>query len=193
MGKSVLPHSEIPSLVDNDGNFCDDYINFTKRYLTGRIAINEIRLELSAQIQKIINSRLKISHVDSHQHIHVLPGILEIIMEIADKANIHAIRIPAVKGINFSAGKMGLKLLSLFARRRAIKKGFVFPDYFAGIVAGTSINEKWLCEIIDNLQEGVTEIMTHPGIDNKILQPYFKLAHNFEQELKRFDLEYYNI
>lgn len=71
MGKSVLPHSEIPSLVDNDGNFCDDYIIFMKRYLTVKIAINEIRLELSAQIQKIINSGLKISHVDSHQHMHV--------------------------------------------------------------------------------------------------------------------------
>lgn len=104
-------------------------------------------------------------------------------MDIADKANIHAIRIPQIKGFNFSAGKMGLKILSLFARHKAMKKGFVFPDHFAGIVAGTSINEKWLCEIIDNLQEGVTEIMAHPGIDNKILQPYFSLAHNFEQEL----------
>ncbi|MBQ7560866.1 MAG: hypothetical protein IJS99_03375 [Synergistaceae bacterium] len=25
--------------------------------------------------------------------------------------------------------------------------------------------------------------MTHPGIDNKILRPYFELNHNFEQEL----------
>ncbi|MBQ7560865.1 MAG: ChbG/HpnK family deacetylase [Synergistaceae bacterium] len=126
MGNSVLPHSEIPSLVDNNGKFCDDYIIFAKRYLTGRISINEIRRELSAQLPKIISSRLKISHVDSHQHIHVLPGILEIIMDLADKANIHAIRIPQIKGLNFSVGKMGLKILSLIANIRQQERGLLF-------------------------------------------------------------------
>ena len=56
------------------------------------------------------------------------------------------------------------------------------PDKFFGIVAGGSINEKWLCSVIENI-ETTAEIMTHVGSDNKILQASLNWDHDFEAEL----------
>ena len=81
-GSPVLPPSEIKSLVNSSGDFYDDFSFFVKRYLTGRINFDEVRAELSAQARKIENSELKISHFDSHQHLHVLPKILPRLLKI---------------------------------------------------------------------------------------------------------------
>ena len=179
-GTPVLPPSKIKSLVDSSGNFCEDFSVFVKRYFTGRVNFDEVKAELSAQAYKIQNSGIKISHVDSHQHLHVLPKIFEIVSDLAIKLNVKAMRIPYAK--DFSVSKTALNFLSSRARHKAKKLNFAVPDKFFGIVAGGSINEKWLCSVIDDI-ENTAEIMTHVGSDNKILQASLNWDHDFEAEL----------
>ena len=180
-GSPVLPPSEIKSLVNSSGDFYDDFSIFVKRYLNGRINFDEVRAELSAQAKKIQNSGLRISHFDSHQHLHVLPKIFSITADLSQKLNVKAIRVPHARGA-FSLSKSALNFLASNAKRKAQKFGFSTPDYFYGIVAGGSINEKWLCSVIDELQDGTTEIMVHIGEDNKVLQSFLNLEHDFESE-----------
>ena len=40
-----------------------------------------------------------------------------------------------------------------------------------------------MLKLIDNLDDGATEVMLHPGTDNKILQDFCQWEHNFEEEL----------
>lgn len=182
-GSPVLPPSEIKSLVNTSGNFYDDFSIFAKRYLSGRINPDEVRAELSAQAQKIQNAGLRISHVDSHQHLHVLPKIFPVIADLAQKLNIHAMRIPHAQNSGFSLSKTALNFLASDTKRKAKKSGLAVPDYFRGIVAGEAVNEEWLCSVVDGLREGTTEIMVHVGKDNKVLQPFLDWEHDFETEL----------
>ena len=76
-GFPVLPPEEIPSLVTEKGVFYDDYIHFVKRFLAGRIRMEEVRRELAAQAEKMAKTGLSLTHVDGHQHMHVLPGIFD--------------------------------------------------------------------------------------------------------------------
>ena len=189
-GNPVLPPKEIPSLVTEEGIFHGDYLKFLKRYLTGKISLAEVQSELAAQLEKISHAGLKLTHFDSHQHLHHVPGIIEITLQLAQTAEIKAMRVANTKLFDGELdsfgkffGRLGLGSLAKFAAHSAHKKNFATPEHFAGIVAGESVNENFMLKLIGNLREGTTEVMLHPGIDNKILTNFCQWDHDFEEEL----------
>lgn len=196
-GRPVLTKDEIPSLVDENGMFYEDYGAFIKKYLTGRVSLDEIRSELSAQIRKAEAAKIDITHVDSHQHMHVLPGILGIVIGIARDAGIKAMRVPsasiflgsATNGIGQLIGRTGLFTLSEIARMRAKLAHINSPEHFDGIVAGEAVSEEYMMYAIENLHGGTTEIMVHPGDDNAALQKSADWEHDFEKELNSITSE----
>lgn len=189
-GNPVLPPENIPSLVTEEGIFHDNYVIFMKKYFSGQIALSEIRAELAAQLQKILRAGLKPTHFDSHQHLHHIPGVIEIALELAATENIFAMRTANTKifdgelnSFGQFVGRFGLSSLAKFAAYKAHNKNFATPEHFTGIVAGESVSENFLLKLLDNLQDGTTEVMLHPGTDNKILQDFCQWEHNFEEEL----------
>ncbi len=189
-GNPVLPPEEIPSLVTADGIFHGDYVKFLKRYLSGKISLAEVRSELAAQLEKILNAGLTLTHFDSHQHLHHVPGIIEIVLSLAKAAGIRCMRVADTKlfdgeldSLGKLFGRLGLGSLAKFAAYMAHKKNFATPEHFAGIVAGESVDEKFLLKLIENMREGTTEVMLHPGTDNKILRDFCSWEHDFEAEL----------
>ena len=189
-GNPVLPPKEIPSLVTEEGIFHGDYIKFLKRYLSGKISLSEVRSELAAQLEKISRAGLKLTHFDSHQHLHHVPGITEITLKLAQAAGIKSMRVANTKlfdgeldSLGKFLGRLGLGSLAKFAAHLAHKKNFATPEHFAGIVAGESVNEKFMLNLIENLQDGTTEVMLHPGTDNQTLQDFCRWEHDFEEEL----------
>lgn len=189
-GNPILPPKEIPSLVTEEGIFHGDYIKFLKRYLSGKISLSEVRAELAAQLEKIQRTGLHLTHVDSHQHLHHVPGIVKIVLELAESAGIRSMRVANAKlfdgeldSLGKFVGRLGLSSLAKFAICQARKKNFTMPEHFAGIVAGESVSENFMLKLIEHLQDGTTEVMLHPGTDNKILQDFCEWEHDFEEEL----------
>lgn len=189
-GNPILPPNKIPSLVTADGIFHDNHAAFLKLYLQGKINLDEVRAELSAQIEKVKRANLNLTHVDSHQHLHHVPKIIDIVLKLADAAGIHAIRISDTKifeghfgGVGQFIGRVGLASLAKFAASKAHKKKFLSPNHFTGIVAGESVTENFMLNLLENLREGTTEVMLHPGTDNSILKNFCAWEHNFEEEL----------
>lgn len=189
-GYPILPPDEIPSLVTNQGVFYDDYMIFVKRFIAGKINYEEVRAELAAQLQKLKQTGLELTHADSHQHMHTLPGIIDIVLDIAKGAGIKAVRAPRTpllfgkcNGIAQLIGRLGLGTLARLAAVKAENKKIATTEHFAGIVAGEAVAEPYLMNIILNLQPGTTEVMMHPGMDNGVLVPACNWNHDFEAEL----------
>ena len=189
-GNPVLPPKEIPSLVTEEGIFHGDYVKFLKRYLSGKISLTEVRSELAAQLEKISRAGLKLTHFDSHQHLHHIPGIIDITLDLAQAAGIKSMRVANTKlfdgeldSLGKFFGRLGLGSLAKFAAHAAHKKNFATPEHFAGIVAGESVSESFMLNLIEDLREGTTEVMLHPGIDNKTLRDFCRWDHDFEEEL----------
>lgn len=189
-GNPILPAAEIPSLVDERGLFYDDYTIFVKRYLTGKVNMDDVRRELAAQLEKVAHTGLNITHADSHQHMHTLPGIIDIVVDLVKVANIPAIRTPKTPlfagefgGIGQLVGRIGLGTLARLAALKAHRAGLKTPEHFAGIVAGEAVTEGELLGFIDRAADGTTEIMLHPGTDNTHLIPETAWTHDFEAEL----------
>jgi predicted glycoside hydrolase/deacetylase ChbG (UPF0249 family) len=95
VGLHPVAHSDVHSLLTGDGSFWPDYFTFTRQYLKGRIKPEHIETELRCQLQKVVGNGIKITHLDSHQHLHVLPGFPRIIVKLAREFGIERIRIPA--------------------------------------------------------------------------------------------------
>lgn len=189
-GHPILPPEEIPSLVGSEGDFLPDHTALLKRYLKGSINLEEVRRELATQLQKVEATGIPISHVDSHQHMHTLPGIIDIVLDLAARAGIRAVRTPrtplfagAFGGLGQLVGRLGLSTLARLAACKAHRRGLLTPDNFAGIVAGEAVSEGELLHLIAHLPQGTTEVMMHPGMKNDVLQEDSGWQHDFEAEL----------
>lgn len=191
--RPVLPEEEVPSLVWREGRFYPDHNAFFKRFFLGKIELEEVRRELAAQLAKAEQAGLQLTHLDSHQHLHTLPGVIDIAADLAAEAKIPALRIPAT-GI-FPAGfgpgevvpgvaRLGLRALAERARRKGRKRGLLMPEHFAGLVAGSAFTMSNMLELCRGMKEGTTEVMLHPGLDNGILQQVARWQHDFLEEFR---------
>lgn len=189
-GFPILPPEEIPSLVTKEGVFLDDYNLFVKHFLAGRVRMEEVRRELAAQAAKMEKTGLALTHVDSHQHMHVLPGVIDAVLDTAESLSIDAVRIPRTPlfegGIGSAGqliGRLGLWSLAQMAALKAKKRHFRTPRHFEGIVAGRAVSPEHLLRIARHLPRGATEVMMHPGLSNDTLIPACRWDHDFEAEM----------
>ena len=189
-GNPVLPPAEIPSLVTEEGVFVDDHTAFAVRLLRGAVNLSEVRAELAAQLRRVEAAGIHPTHADSHQHMHVLPGVIDIALDLCRAAGIPAMRAPRAPlfagsfgGIGQLIGRTGLAVLAHCAAAKARRHGIRVPDHFAGIVAGEAVDAATLTGIAASLRDGVTEVMLHPGTDNTVLIRDCLWDHDFEAEL----------
>lgn len=66
---TVSDPAALPSLAVPDGRFHDSR-TARLRALRNRIAVDEIVRETTAQLQRLVDSGVRVSHVDSHGHLH---------------------------------------------------------------------------------------------------------------------------
>lgn len=191
----VLPVEKVSSLVDDNGLLFPDYGGFAKKFYFGEVLEREIEAELRAQIERVIDADLNFTHLDSHQHIHVLPGLNRLVLKLCSEYNIKRMRIPSEgffftggfkAGVGRYIGRSGLSFCALLAANAAKRRGIVFPDHFFGMLAGGHLNAYLVGNIIKSLPEGVSEIMTHPGIDSNNLDSIFHWQYHWQDELSAY-------
>lgn len=170
--RSLLNAEEVPTLLAPSGRFYRHAFDFVKNYFIEKISLKEVKKELETQVEKVLAAGISPSHLDSHQHVHMLPGILSIVVELSQKYAIPSIRFPRELGVFGKIGNVPFSrvtqalVLNLFCqmgksriRRRA--------DFFAGFLFGGNLNKKNLLHILRALQlSGTYEIMCHPGLDD---------------------------
>lgn len=89
--RPLTHHKEISSLTTNDGFFLRTN-QLRKKALLNLIDPSHICLETIAQINELSNLGIKISHLDSHGHIHKFPIFSKAIGSIKNQTNIHKVR-----------------------------------------------------------------------------------------------------
>jgi predicted glycoside hydrolase/deacetylase ChbG (UPF0249 family) len=97
-GCPTLPAGEVRTLVDGDGSFLPPS-RLAMGVMTGRVKQGEIRDELAAQIELCNGVGLRLSHLDSHYHIHAIPIIGRIVGDLAGRYGIGRIRTPRVTAV----------------------------------------------------------------------------------------------
>ncbi|MBN2804081.1 MAG: ChbG/HpnK family deacetylase [Deltaproteobacteria bacterium] len=189
--KPLLSPADISTIVNDKGLFLSRGELLKNLLVFKKINLDHIRSEFRAQIQKIIDSGIKPSHLDGHGHVHVYPGINKIIIELANEFNIKKIRLPAESYFYFDLKNFKLKkyinklivtTFSLLSKRLFKKSGLIYPAGFMGMLFGGNLNTSNLKKILSSIPSAENfEIMSHPGISD--LQRSDKYKHwNYKWE-----------
>lgn len=176
-GKSVLPPSQIPHLVDSQGNFSNDPTLAGLSYQFNQATRAELRLEIYAQLAKFRDSGLNLAHVDGHLHLHVHPVVLNILTELAPEFNIKFIRLPSEelsKNLKIDQRNLFTKIIwsLVFGQLRRYGEGLLkahhikFADRVYGLLQTGDMSEKYLLDLIPQIEAELVEIYSHPALVN---------------------------
>lgn len=177
-GRPVTPAEDVPSLVRAGGELPRSLITLARRYFARRLDLAEVRRELRSQIDRVRRAGIEPTHVDTHKHVHCLPGIMDAVVRVAAEAGVPAVRLPVERRLGPSGSAKGRAkrlLIGLLARngRRAVERaGLSTPDRFVGIELQDRLDSRAILGILRALPEGVTELMCHPGIVDDDLGVY---------------------
>lgn len=138
-----------------------------RRALMGRVDQGDVRDEALAQIDRIQQTGIRITHVDGHRHAHLLPGMWSAVVDAARRSGIGVVRIPVERVSSFTGVSATMKALALRAAARVSARspsGMRSADNFVGLsLQGRHPFGALLVRTIDALPPGVTELMVHPG------------------------------
>lgn len=199
-GRPVSDPAAVTSLVDRAGRFPCSLGTLGRRYLMGRLEPEQVKVEFRAQIHKFRQAGLRPTHLDTHKHVHCLPGVLRAMLAVAREFDIRRIRFPVERELTIRPGSVSPALarspLSATAKQRLIRSlcarnraeldvaGIRTTDHFVGIRYQNCLNSVVFRLILGNLGEGVTEIMCHPGYYDEHLGEYSSVPPHREAELE---------
>jgi chitin disaccharide deacetylase len=159
----LLPAVRVRSLVDRTGNFPLTYPAVLSRAALGRLDPDDVRREFRAQIERVLGDGLPISHLDTHQHLHLWPVIGKIVTELATEFGIPAVRLPR----SHRPGPVGVAVNALAARLRVRldRAGLVHSADYAGLDEAGAMDLALPAAIARLSRRGrpTAEINAHPG------------------------------
>jgi predicted glycoside hydrolase/deacetylase ChbG (UPF0249 family) len=150
----------------------------------GRIDLDEVAQELDAQIQRVLQAGLTISHLDSHQHTHFFPQLRSVLFRLAEHYEIRGVRAGARVVPSRTKFSLFLGPLAKSVQRAARSRNMVTPDtLWLPSPTGRSTGLT-LATVIPKLPAGVTEVVVHPGVDQGALdREYPAWGFKWRQEL----------
>ena len=126
--------------------------------------------ELSAQISRVLDAGLTPDHLDTHQHFFLFPELTEMVIDLARRFDIKALRLPVpsepLRGERFPLLEKELALyrrLVPLAKEKIRQSGLVSPEGLWGMSLLNELTEKSLCRLLEELPDGTWELMVHPG------------------------------
>ena len=162
------PLTDARSLIDSDGAFLlrGDLI---RRSIRGRVEPSEIARELTAQLDRFVSLGLTPTHLDSHQHVHMVPTVFRAMAPVL-RERVRALRVVVPAGPHTSRPQPTTMAVNAMLRLSAASIRRRFPgrtnDRFVSLHqlhASQPWNEDAYLSLIGSVpSQGVTELMVHP-------------------------------
>ena len=168
--------AEVADLTDGDGRFPPDPTRVGLRLWWSRRRLREVlEREIRAQIERYLETGLRLGHVDGHHHLHTHPVVFEILLRCLDEYGVPAVRLVHEDGVgrapqaSWRAGFVP-GVHSVLARwhrwrsRRPDAAGPTLPDQRVyGLRRNGRVDEAYLLWLIPRLRAARVEFYAHPG------------------------------
>jgi hopanoid biosynthesis associated protein HpnK len=196
-GEPLLPANRIAGLLAGDSRFPAGFGDIARAALRRNFNVDEVEAEVTAQIRRVQNSGLRVTHVDSHKHVHMLPSVGAAIIRAARACGVRAIRNPfvPVKPLALAHLTRRPQLWKRYAQTRILRRyqrqfltqvaeaGMHSPDGSFGVISTGALDGKLFRAIIGSVPEGTWEFVCHPGyIDNELETIRTRLRESRERE-----------
>ncbi len=185
-GRPLRPPSTIASLVEPGGALLSGHRAFVGRYVLGRITMEHVAAECRAQIERLLGLGLALTHVNSHQHLHALPRVHEVVLRLADEFRIPYVRTPleTAPGRASHSRSIALRVLGAMARRtqRSTRRhGLSTNDVALGIADAGRLDPHVLRTLLVS-RTGVAELVAHPGRNGAAIAREYGWSYEWERE-----------
>jgi hopanoid biosynthesis associated protein HpnK len=178
--------------ITSSGRFFGGPGRLMARLIFGAADKREIYAEFTAQVKRAISLGIKPTHLDGHQHIHIMPGIFHITVSVAKEFGIWAVRFPVgprtaatgPHGFGAWAEKAALETLAKTQRPYMRRMGIVSPDGFYGLAETGRLSSDTVAVIVRGLPDGTSELMCHPGHRDDEAAASTGWGYGWEDELR---------
>ena len=162
------PLTDARSLIDSNGAFLLRG-ELIRRSIRGRVEPSEIARELTAQLDRFVSLGLTPTHLDSHQHVHMVPTVFRAMAPVL-RERVRALRVVVPAGHHTSRPQPVTMTVNAMLRLSAASIRRRFPgrtnDRFVSLhQLGTDWpwNKDAYHSLIGSVpSQGVTELMVHP-------------------------------
>lgn len=172
----VLPASEIPSLINEDGYFYSS----VEEVLQHADPV-EVEKEIRAQIDRAIAFGVKPTHLDNHMGpLFVDKELLKIYLKVGKEYN-----LPVLLPSNYMA------LYAIMGVQNYINEVQVLP--FAFMKMENSPADEWNVfynQVLDSLKPGLNELIVHLAFDNDEMQAVASGHPDYGSQWRQNDLDY---
>lgn len=192
-GISALEPSRVFTLTDprSSARFRDSLKRFALLAVFRKLDPLQVEAEVTAQIQKLQNAGIAVSHLDAHKHTHMFPVVLKGMLRAAKNCGVRSIRNPFEPLIFARVGnwkrQFQLRLLRRYRvnfQRALAEAGVVTPDGCIGIAATGGLTHETFRGLIEHLPAGTWEFVSHPGYNDAELDTVqTRLRASREKEL----------
>jgi predicted glycoside hydrolase/deacetylase ChbG (UPF0249 family) len=176
--RPVLSPELIPDLVDNMGRFLHSN-TMRKLGLMNRLPVDQIARETEAQIARLCDMGVPISHVDSHGHLHKFTPFRQALTQVLPRFGIRRVRtvqnVFLKKPLRSPTFWFGAKWGRSIARQFATTDRFYMP--------ASAGDDDWATPVLARLEAagGTVEVGVHPGLDEEWRAYDDRGAHEFAE------------
>lgn len=190
-GETPLSTASAVRSLAPGGRFPRAWPAVAARVAAGLVRATEVEREWEAQLLAVRDAGFRVTHLDSHQHLHLLPRLLPVALTLARRYDVPFVRAPrsddpAAVGDASVAGRARARLLSLFgsrARRRIAAAGLPEPPRVLGLAeAGRMTLPRWRALLADLPRDGTFEAVLHPGADDAPTRERYPWGYAWEDE-----------
>jgi hopanoid biosynthesis associated protein HpnK len=173
-GRPVLPPEAVPDLVDASGEFSPHLVRAGIRFFFRPRARRQIEAEIRAQFQAFRDTGLTLDHVNAHNHMHLHPTLLSLLLEVGREFGLRAVRVPyepplaswraarAAPARRFLSAAF-LSPWTALLRRRLRRAGVLSNEFVFGVNDSGRMRTGLVVRLLGTLPDGVTEIYFHPA------------------------------
>lgn len=155
-GTPVLPSERLPDLVDLRGELSADLVRAAFRFFVLPEARRQLEAEIAAQFEAFAATGFELDHVNAHNHMHLHPTVLSLILRVGRRFGLKAIRLPRE-----ASGAGALRPWLALMRTRLRRAGIGHNDQILGLSQTGAMNEGTVLRLLNELPDGTTEMYFH--------------------------------
>jgi chitin disaccharide deacetylase len=173
----LAARGRIPALLDGRGHLRSGF-TWLMKLARSPEGLRQVEYEFRAQIEKVLGDGLAVDHLNSHQHVHMIPGIFRLTCRLAREYGIPCVRLArelhyAPAGLRkrmqplVNSNYIKHLLLNRFAlinEAAARRNRILTTDYFVGVIYTAHMNLNTILHGLRATPYGSVEILLHPAV-----------------------------
>ncbi len=173
--RPLLPPSQVSRLTERSGYLSHRLVASGFRFFFDPVARRQLEAEIRAQFEAFAATGLELDHVNAHNHMHLHPTVLGIILRVGREFGLRAMRVPyeppligwrvAGRGlVPQLAAAAGLAPWLGVLRARLRRRGIRSNDVVLGLSASGAMDEAMVLKLLDLTPSGeIVEMYFHPA------------------------------